>query len=568
MTGVGRRPFIAERLERAGGIGVLALALFFESAHGAKAGPGGASPDTATPTQALDMASDHAQRAPRASTRQASTLWLECSRLAYAALQADSDVARSLTLANTCTDAWLVAALQDQRAWRAGRERIHGRTVQVEFRGLSAYLDKSVRVVRAADVSMRIYGGTRYTRAGLGIPVVVVSPRCRDRPMCKLLPFSGVFRPATAWIEPDAQADARLVIADPLHATTATIGSTQVPLAEDTSAAYAHVMGSSPIGRLGLFGLIGGGEVARRAGVYLMEDYDPDKRPLIMVHGLGSSPLSWSGMANAIWGDAELRRHFQIWYLVYSTDDPLFVARRRISGYLDAAWAIVDPDGNDPARHGAVLIGHSMGGVLSRLLSVETGDTLWSTAFSVRPEAMPGDAGDVAAVASLLVFSPYPGVSRAIFLAAPHHGSPLADRWYARLVKGLAGEPPPEIQAIRRIAREHPEVVRIELRSSYQQGRITSISTLQAAQPVRRASERLLPVAGIAYHTIAGRLPMRMPEGDGVVPLTSAMLPGASSTLVVESGHDIYAHPEAIAEVVRILREDLAGTASTSAQLP
>lgn len=547
-----------------GGIWVLALAM----ADSAGAAPFGAVQEAVTGEHALVLARAQAQRAPRATSRLASRLWMNCARNAHAALQRGQNTAESLSLANTCTSEWLVAALRDQPEWHAGPTHVQGNAVQVEFRGLSSYFGSSLRIVKASDVSMRVYGGTRFLRPGLGIPVVVVSPRCRDRPLCKLLPFSGVSRTATAWLESDAEADVRLVVADPLRATPVVHGSTQVSLAVDTSAAYAHVMGSSPIGRWGLYGLMGGGQAARRAGVYLMEDYDPEKRPLILVHGLGSSPLAWSRLTNAVWGDAELRRHFQVWYLVYSTDDPLFVARRRIAGYLDSAWTILDPEAVDPARHGTVLIGHSLGGVLSRLLCVETGDALWSTAFSVPPEAVPGDAADVAAVESLLVFSPYPGVSRAIYLAAPHQGSPLADRWYARFVKGLAGRAPQEVQALSRIARAHPEVVRHEVLASYRSGRITSISTLQAAQPVRRASERLLPVPGISYHTIAGRLPSRTPEGDGVVPLASAVIPGATSTLVVESGHDLYSHPEAIAEIIRILHQDITDESNVSAQVP
>ena len=98
------------------------------------------------------------------------------------------------------------------------------------------------------------------------------------------------------------------------------------------------------------------------------------------------------------------------------------------------------------------------------------------------------------------------------------------------------------------------------LRARYRHERITSISTLQQAQPVRRASETLMPTPAIAYHTIAGRLP-RSPEGDGVVPLASAIIPGAASTRIVEAGHDLYESPQAIDEILRILRED-AATAS------
>ena len=61
----------------------------------------------------------------------------------------------------------------------------------------------------------------------------------------------------------------------------------------------------------------------------------------------------------------------------------------------------------------------------------------------------------------------------------------------------------PEIQALKRLARDHPHAVRPEVAESYRFARLNSISTLQAMQ---RAGESLLPVAGVRYHTIAGDL--------------------------------------------------------------
>ena len=121
-------------------------------------------------------------------------------------------------------------------------------------------------------------------------------------------------------------------------------------------------------------------------------------------------------------------------------------------------------------------------------------------------------------------------------------------------MRALVGRRAPEIQSLRRLARDHPEAVQEELRNAYQQGDLNSISTLQAAQPVRRAGQSLMPVAGISYHVISGVLQGRLPETDGAVPLSSTLLSGASSTLVVDSGHNVYDNDLAIAEVLRILR--------------
>jgi pimeloyl-ACP methyl ester carboxylesterase len=482
---------------------------------------------------------------------------LTCARDAYSALAQGADPGSSVAKANACGDVWLTAALQDRREWEPGRVRVLGSDIEVEFRQLSPWLGQRISLTRATGARLSGDFDPDAATPRFGIPLAAMAPRCSGAAVCKLLPYSGVFRASTAWIEPDPVADARLVIADPLRVVSLRYGDAVVPLALDTSTPYELGMRPSPIGGISLRGLLGGDEMARRAGVYLMEDYDPAKRPLIMVHGLGSSPLIWGKLSKAIWSDPVVRSQFQVWYVVYPTDAPLLVTRRRIAGYLDTAFATLDPERNDASRHGIVLVGHSLGGVLARLLCADSGDILWSATFTVPPGELPGNGRDVALADELLRFSHYPGVVRAVFVAAPHHGSPLADRWYSRIVYSLAGRRALEMQALRRIARAHPEAVQPPLRNGFRNASINSITTLQAAQPVRRANEQLLPASGIAYHTIAGRLPGRQPEGDGAVPLSSARLAGAASTFVVEAGHDLYHNDAVIAEVLRILHADI-----------
>ncbi len=501
-----------------------------------------------------------ASRAPRANKNAATSHWLRCATSAYQALgnPLPATSKEAAALATRCTDEFLKLALQNSRQrWLSGPVQINDDDITVEFRTPSPYSGGPITLTRAQDVPVHLFGGKRFVNPGFGVPLAVVAPRCSDRPECKLIPPEGVFRWATAWIEIEPRGDAflpRLVVADPIATGPLAIGGRRYALATDTSAFYAQGVRTTKLRRLGIWGLLWGKEVGKRAGVYLLEDYDPNKRPLVMIHGLGSSPLAWAKLSNAIWGNPDLRARFQVWHVVYQTNAPLLVSRRRVQGYLDDAWRLLDQEGDDPARSGVVLVGHSLGGVVSRMLCVDSGDALWNAAFTGPPGQLTGDPTDLKAIENVFVFKPYPGVSRAIFLAAPHRGSPGADAWFGRLMRALVGRRTPEIQALRRLARDHPETVREELRHTYQQADLNSISTLQAAQPVRRAGESLMPVAGISYHVISGMLPGRLPETDGAVPLSSTRLSGASSTLVVDSGHNVYDNDQAIAEVLRILR--------------
>ncbi|HEY5802779.1 MAG TPA: alpha/beta hydrolase [Lysobacter sp.] len=497
--------------------------------------------------------------------RPALNAWAQCAIAAYPALGAGKTVIEAATLSVQCTDALLDQVLAQRRdGWLPGTRHFDGIDLDIEFRQLSPYLQGPLTLTLARDVPMTLYGdGGRMQRPGFGVPLAVLSARCDDRPLCKLLPPEGVFRNATAWIEPGRDAGdgqrtpPRLVIADAVALDTLTVGTQRLALAYDTSAGFASGAGTSRLDRLAIWGLLGGHEVGRLAGLYLLEDYDPRKQPLVMIHGLGSSPLTWARLSNAVWGAPELRERFQVWHVVYQTNAPLLVTRRRVQRYLDEAWSILDPEGDDEARSGVVLVGHSMGGVVARLLCIDSGEVLWNAAFVAPISTLTADPADLKSVDEVFHFKPYPGISRAIFIASPHGGSPSATRWFGRLARVLVGRRTPELESLKRISEANPEAVQPELRLFYQQARLNSISTLQTQQPVRVAGQALMPAAGIRYHTIAGALPGRSPQTDGVVPLSSAVIPGAESTLVLPAGHDVHESAAGVAEVLRILRASI-----------
>jgi hypothetical protein len=486
--------------------------------------------------------------------------WLRCATDAFRALRTDapSRADAAATLATRAADEVLSRLLQQHpEGWSPGLMQVDDVRVHIEFRQVSPWLQPPVRIRLARDVPMDAFGGERFARPGFGAPVAALSPRHDDEPYGRLQPLSGAFRNLTAWIEPDPEHDdapPRLVLADPDRVTAIGAGAHRRQLASDTSAAYAWAMRISKLARTGLWGLLGGEAIEHRAGLYLLEDYDPDKQPLVMIHGLGSIPLIWAHLSNAVWGMDELRARYQIWQVIYPTDEPLLVTRSRIAGYLDAAWQLLDPDGDARARSGVVLVGHSLGGVISRLLCVDSGDALWNAAFLVPAGSLKASAQDLEVIRRLFSFHSYPGIARAIFLAAPHRGSPSAATALGQVTRALVGRRTAEVHALQRIALANPDAIRPEVLHTFQQGWINSIATLQSDQPIRRATESLLPRAGISWHTIAGVQPGRRQQTDGVVPLDSAQIPGAASCLVVEDGHRLHDNPHVVAEVVRILR--------------
>lgn len=483
--------------------------------------------------------------------------WMHCALEAYRASETD-DAARDQTaqaIADNCTHE-LMGYLLDMEPspWRPHTIRVVDEPLKVVFRDLpDSFDDAPVALARADEVTMPPVMAVRYTSPGYGVSLVGWQAACHDRPICKLYPPDGITRALTVWVAPGDDGVAHLVITGTRKHSEITIGHRSVPLAKDFSAPYAALADRSHINRAALWSLVGGHQVAQREGLYLLQDYDPAKTPIIMVHGLGRSPLIWARLTNLIDGTPELRARYQVWHIVYPTNTPVLLNRMYVQRMMDRAWQVLDPDGTAPAHEDMVLIGHSMGGVISRLLVSESNDVVWKSVFDIPPEGLKGTPADIATLDSVFRFHAYPGVTRVIFLATPHLGSPLADSFVGWLALRVIRARTPELDTLARVAadnRSHENPLLVE---DYASHGLSSVSTLRAAQPVSRAAQSLMPVPGVRYYTFAGDLPGSSPPGDGIVPLKSAVLPGAVSTTIVKDGHQLYLNNEVLAKIVEIL---------------
>jgi pimeloyl-ACP methyl ester carboxylesterase len=310
------------------------------------------------------------------------------------------------------------------------------------------------------------------------------------------------------------------------------------------------------VDREGRLALVRPRSALREPRIYLNEPFDPAKRTVVMLHGLGSSPNVWTPLVAAMDADPELRGRYQVWQVFYPTSVPIPENRRAIRQALLGTFAALDPSGTARASRNVTLVGHSMGGVIARLLVVESGDALWNEFFARSMSA--AERERYAVLEPYLDLKPLPNVSSAIFLAAPHRGAPMAADWRGRTAAAVVRLPATTARTLASIAdsvaHETP------LRAATLRQRRNSITNLSDRDDYLRATATLCVVPGVVYHSIVARRDTDGPlfeSTDGVVPYASAHLAGAASELVVASRHGVYDAPAAIVEVRRILADNL-----------
>jgi pimeloyl-ACP methyl ester carboxylesterase len=296
--------------------------------------------------------------------------------------------------------------------------------------------------------------------------------------------------------------------------------------------------------KLGLIRFLQPGKYAETARLARLQAFDPNRIPVIFVHGLQDTPASWAPMINTLRDDPEIRRRYQFWVFSYPSGYPYPYSAALFRQELDAIARTF------PNRQRVILIGHSMGGMISRLMVTDVGDKIWRERFGKSPAETNIPAESRKVLEASLIFNRRPEVRRVIFISSPHRGSVMASNWIGRIATKLVRTPLFfATLPVRAIAEASSDSSVAQLK------RIpNSIDTLSPNNPFVRSIDKF-PVS-VPFHTIEGdRGRGDAPHSsDGVVPYWSSHLEGAQSELVVPSNHSAHQNPKAIAEVRRILK--------------
>lgn len=361
--------------------------------------------------------------------------------------------------------------------------------------------------------------------------------------------------------------DVTFAVYDPYEQDAVDLHGQHVSLAGNFTAGYGLWLARSDFATQSIRNLLGREHSLDRPHLYLMQRYDPDSRIILMIHGLASSPEAWVNVANEIMGDETLRQHYQIWQIYYPTNIPIVLNHVEIRQVVRDALQHFAPDGQAAAAHDMVLIGHSMGGVISRLMVSSSGDELLQ-------QTLDQDRFDEAQrqrlssrLAPLMQFEPMDEVERAIFIASPHQGTPFAGQRLSRWLAGLIRLPLTVMENFADIVQDVSATPSPDGKGNLRLP--NSVDNLREDDHFIKAAAALPISPEVTYHSIVARTQAEGPlsdSDDGLVPYRSAHLPGAASEKVILSGHSVQENAAAILELRRILHEDL--KAHTAAQAP
>ena len=405
---------------------------------------------------------------------------------------------------------------------------------------------------------------TLSERPGVGVPLVGhifrTSATRKEQPF---LPPNGGNLTLTAVLEvadddanPATPRRCRLHLHNALNVGTVQVAHAQQPLAANFTAAKDLALSKKSLGLFSWLGLFYPERTLGDSHLYCMDGYDPQRIPVVFVHGLMSDPHIWLNAVNAISSDPELRARYQPWYFLYPTGMGVPQTSARLRASLQQARDYFDPDHNDPGMNRMVLVGHSMGGLLSRMQAIDPGDKLWDAMFRKPPEQLNVSASVRDRLVTTLKFKPQPEVKRLVFITTPQRGSNLAGTNIVRRIASVIRLPVDTLLMSEQLLTGNTDALSPQIRD-WGFFAFLSIGTLSNQHPFFQGLNAV-PIP-VPYHSIIGQIGHKpLPESsDGAVPYWSSHLAGAQSEKIVPCWHGCVERPEVVHEVVRILREHL-----------
>jgi pimeloyl-ACP methyl ester carboxylesterase len=424
-----------------------------------------------------------------------------------------------------------------------------------------------------------------YLTHGLGVPLIAVRGSYPGEPAEANYYPPGLSFPVTAFLRPLSKIDPRtgqisarnqcvLELYDPLSTEETVVAGQRVPLESDSTTPLAYFLSrpemnldDSTVGLLRPEDLLKKPSEALKemqtgqrpiAGLYMVQPYEPGKIPVLMVHGIWSSPMTWMEMFNDLRSQPEICKHYQFWFYLYPTAQPFWSSAARLRRDLAKVRETLDPNHLEPALDQMVLIGHSMGGLLAQMQTLQGGDDYWRLVCREPLGQIKADPQTREKLQETFYFQPNPSIRRVVMIATPHLGTTFSNQTTQWLLGKLINVPQKILESQQELFRDNPGAFPLDSLLKID----TSIDALSPREPIFPVMLAGRRPPWVRYHSIVGVVPKQWwqsADGDGVVSCASAHTDNAASEITVPAGHTtVHTHPAAVLEVRRILLEHLA----------
>ena len=389
------------------------------------------------------------------------------------------------------------------------------------------------------------YVRERTTRDGIGAPIVAIEREESKNARGKAAP-SRIYRTVSAVAEFHGR---RCVLEfyDSLDRETASFNGRAVPLAADFTVPIAVMLQQTDPAKHELWRVLNPEKYAHTARIERLQPYSPNKAIVLVIHGLKDSQATWTPMINKLWDDPVIRKHYQFWFYSYPSGYPFAYSAAILREELN------EVEKQFPKFKPMVVIGHSMGGCISRLLLTDSGNQLWMKIFGRPPEEVPLSPKTREYFQEELFFRHRPEIGRVIFIASPLRGANLATGWIGQLASLIIHESSLTSEASQEMLR----VTSTREEELKPKRRANSVDSLSPKSRFLNAMNTIPMMPGVPYHTIIGdRGRGDTPNSsDGVVPYWSSHMDKAVTEDIVPSDHSAHQNPQAIDDVLQILKK-------------
>jgi len=246
-----------------------------------------------------------------------------------------------------------------------------------------------------------------------------------------------------------------------------------------------------------------------------------------------------------------------MWLFTYNTGNPILHSAGILAQGLRNVVQELDPEGRDEALRKMVVIGHSQGGMLTKLTSIDSGSRFWDQTFKVPIDQLDLSPETRELLQRSLFYEPIPSVRRVVFIATPHRGSFLVGGRVSELLRKLITLPFAMLSPLQEIFQRSPEAL---ANRSLKDDIPRSTDNMDPDSQFIKTYASIPIAPGVIAHSIIAVDNPEDPKedwNDGVVAYSSAHLEGVASELIVHSGHSTQEEPQSIEEVRRILLENL-----------